>query len=103
MVHGLEQIRRMNEEVVFQNIEKESRCNREREVNRLARRKGDTKWHSFGNVTFKDAAIRMFDLIAPASGACEVVVRDDQDGVEFEFSVEQYQAYRVHGLRGGDL
>lgn len=70
-------------------------------VNRQAKIKGTSQWFNMGNLTLSDAAIRFVERQNLTADKVMVTVRDEQDQVEHELTVESYRAFKVSGLRGG--
>lgn len=73
----------------------------EKPLSRHAKIKGSDQWFDMGNVSIQDAAINFAEIKNLATDKIHVVVRDSEDLVEHELTVESFRAFKVSGLRGG--
>lgn len=93
MVHGLETIKKLNDQAVVE---------LEKPLSRQAKIKGSDQWFDMGNVSLRDAAVNFAEIKNLATDKIYVVVRDSEDLVEHELTVESCRAFKVSGLRGGE-
>jgi hypothetical protein len=70
-------------------------------LNRQAKIKGTSVWTDMGNVTLSDAAVKFAEQRNLVADTLQITVRDDEDKIEHELTVESFRAFRVSGLRGG--
>jgi hypothetical protein len=70
-------------------------------LNRQAKLKGTDDWEDMGNVSFEDAAVNLAEKLGRGADKIHVTLRDADDKIEFDVTVESTRAYRVTGLRGG--
>lgn len=73
-------------------------------LNRQARQNGITAWHNFGNVTLEQAAVAMTEKLGRGVDKVTVQVRDEAEpDTIWTVTVESCRAWKVTGLRGGDV
>ena len=70
-------------------------------LNRQAKLKGTDEWEDMGNVSFEDAAVNFADKLGLAVDKIHVTLRDEDDKIEFDVTVELSRSYKISGLRGG--
>lgn len=70
-------------------------------LNRQAKLKGTDEWEDMGAVLFEDAAVNLAKKLGRGADKIHVTLRDADDRIEFDVTVESTRAYRVTGLRGG--
>jgi hypothetical protein len=71
-------------------------------MNRQAKIRGTDRWMDMGAVSIENAAADFAERQNLTADTLFVTVRDDDDLVEHELTVEAFRAFRVTGLRGGE-
>jgi hypothetical protein len=73
----------------------------ESKLNRQAKLKGTDDWVDMGSMSFEDAAVSLAERLGLGADKIHVTLRDADDKIEFDVTVELARAYKITGLRGG--